>query len=61
MKAILIIAALIGGCASRDYVELTSQVGNGGLERFDDKKKDVSCYIYRDHDGSLMQCMHLNR
>lgn len=59
MKALLllvIIAAFATSCASRDYVMLTEQVADNGLQRIEDKKNGVVCYIYRDSDGNSMNC-----
>ena len=52
-------AALISlsGCATREYTMLTKQVGEYGIQRFEDKDKNVVCYVYRDADNGAMSCL----
>lgn len=55
----LFLALLLTGCASpRDYTQLTKQVGEYGIQRFEDKPKNVTCWLYRDDDGSVMACLN---
>jgi hypothetical protein len=60
---VLLLAALAavlmstGGCATREYTMLTKQVGDYGIQRFDDKDKNVVCYVYRDSDNGAMSCV----
>lgn len=60
---VLLLAALaamlmsVGGCATRDYTMLTKQVGDYGIQRFEDKAKNVICYVYRDSDNGAMSCL----
>ena len=42
------------GCTTPDYVRISKQVGDYGLQKYDNQ--DVRCYIYRDDDGNSMQC-----
>lgn len=55
---LVIVAAFATSCASRDYVIVTEQVADNGLQRIEDKKNSVVCYIYRDNDGNSMQCFN---
>lgn len=57
MKVLFVVLLLTGCATSRDYKDLTKQVGNNGIQRYDDKEKNVSCWVYRDSDGSLMACL----
>jgi len=36
---------------------LTKQVGEYGIQRFEDKDKNVVCYVYRDADNGAMSCL----
>lgn len=57
MKLVALFLVLVGCATPRDYRDLTKQVGNNGIQRYDDKEKNVSCWVYRDSDGSLMACL----
>jgi hypothetical protein len=54
---ILAIAPVLVSCDKRQYLMLTEQVGNYGIQRFEDKEKNVFCYVYRDSDGNSMTCL----
>jgi hypothetical protein len=60
---VLLLAALAAvlmstsGCATREYAMLTKQVGDYGIQRFEDKEKNVVCYVYRDSDNGAMSCV----
>ena len=60
---VLLLAALAAvlmstsGCATREYTMLSKQVADYGIQRFEDKDKNVVCYVYRDADNGAMSCL----
>lgn len=57
MKKAIIAVVFLTGCASNPYSRLTDKVVDNGLSKFEDKKGDVNCYVYRDSDGSSISCV----
>jgi hypothetical protein len=53
----LSISIMMVGCATRDYTMLTKQVADYGLQKIQDKKTNVTCYVYRDADTSSLSCV----
>jgi hypothetical protein len=57
LAAITVFLGTLGGCSTRDYTMLTKQVADYGIQRFEDKEKNVVCYVYRDSDSNSMTCL----
>lgn len=55
--AIIVFLGTISGCATREYTMLTKQVADYGIQRYEDKEKNVICYVYRDNDSNSMTCL----
>jgi uncharacterized membrane protein YjgN (DUF898 family) len=54
---VVVIFGTLSGCATREYTQLTKQVADYGIQRFEDKEKNVTCYVYRDSDSNSMTCL----
>ena len=61
MKKVIIAAVVMTGCASSPYSRLTDKVVDNGLSKFEDKKSEVNCYVYRDSDGSSISCVKVGQ
>lgn len=61
MKYLILLAFTLIGCATRDYTQLTDQVGEYGVQKIKDKKENVVCYVYRDGDNSSLSCVNTSR
>lgn len=62
LKIFIVSSLIISGCAGkRDYAMLTEQVAEYGVQRFEDDKNNVTCYIYRDKDSNSMTCLELQQ
>jgi uncharacterized membrane protein YjgN (DUF898 family) len=57
LAAIVVFFGTLSGCATREYTMLTKQVADYGIQRFEDKEKNVICYVYRDDDSNSMTCL----
>ena len=57
MAVIVVFLGTLTGCATRDYTMLTKQVADYGIQRYEDKEKNVVCYVYRDSDSNSMTCL----
>lgn len=55
---ILSISIMLVSCATRDYQVMTKQVADYGLQKIEDKKTKVICYIYRDADSPSLSCVN---
>lgn len=56
MKLLLFPIFLLASCSSTSsYTQLTEQVAEYGLQKYEGEKAD--CYIYRDDDTTAMQCL----
>lgn len=51
----LFLALALTGCSTADYKQLSTQVGENGLQSYEDKA--AVCYIYRDSDTSALSCI----
>jgi hypothetical protein len=57
MKKLILIACVMASAAcstTRDWKQLTVQVGNYGLQAYVDKANNKIIYLYRDEDGSAL-------
>jgi hypothetical protein len=61
MNKIIFIAVILTGCTTNPYAHLTEVVADNGISRFEDKRFDVNCYIYRDSDGSSISCVKVGQ
>jgi uncharacterized membrane protein YjgN (DUF898 family) len=57
LATIIVFLGTLNGCATREYTMLTKQVADYGIQRFEDKEKNVVCYVYRDNDSNSMTCL----
>lgn len=55
--AITLILVSTACTTPRDYVQLTDQVGEYGLQVIPDSPHGVRCYVYRDGDNSSLSCV----
>lgn len=62
MKLLSLVVLLTGCASTRDYSLISKQVADYGIQRYEDKQKNVVCYIYRDKDSPALSCLKmLNR
>lgn len=54
---VVLVVASVACTTPRDYVQLTDQVGEYGLQVISDSPHGVRCYVYRDGDNSSLSCV----
>lgn len=57
MKLLTMLLFLTGCTTTRDYHMLSKQVAEYGIQRYEDKQKNVVCYVYRDDDSPAISCL----
>lgn len=59
MKLLTMLLFLTACSTPRDYNTLSKQVAEYGIQRYEDKQKNVVCYVYRDDDSPALSCLKL--